>query len=164
MTSARDAVPVNEMEEIDRWMVSRLQGLVKRVTSLMDRYLLHQAVQALHLFCTVDLSSLYLDILKDRLYTFPAESRERRSAQTALVEDIRVRHRDGSAGALTYRRRGVALARPPNHGRRRACTSLTGRSPTKRSLTRSSKRSGEGFLRSGNWYTRSSRKPGSRKG
>lgn len=84
--SARDAVPVNEMEEIDRWMVSRLQGLVKRVTSLMDRYLLHQAIQALHLFCTVDLSSLYLDILKDRLYTFPAESWERRSAQTALVE------------------------------------------------------------------------------
>jgi len=78
-----------EMEEIDRWMLSRLQGLVGRVTAMMDGYLLHQAVQALHLFCTVDLSSLYLDILKDRLYTFAPESRERRSAQTALHQILK---------------------------------------------------------------------------
>jgi isoleucyl-tRNA synthetase len=82
-------VPYDEMEEIDRWMLSRLQDLVKRVTDLMDRYLFHQAVQALHLFCTVDLSSLYLDILKDRLYTFAADSRGRRSAQTALHEILK---------------------------------------------------------------------------
>ncbi|MBU4302288.1 MAG: isoleucine--tRNA ligase [Actinobacteria bacterium] len=78
-------VPTEEMEEIDRWMICRIQRLVENVTSLMDRWLFHQAVQALHLFCTVELSSLYLDILKDRLYTFPADSRERRSAQTALL-------------------------------------------------------------------------------
>ena len=81
----RDGVPLAEMEEIDRWVLSKLQGLVARVTSLMDRYLFHQAIQAIHLFCTVEISSLYLDILKDRLYTFPADSRERRSAQTALM-------------------------------------------------------------------------------
>ncbi|MCJ7746057.1 MAG: class I tRNA ligase family protein, partial [Actinobacteria bacterium] len=80
----KNAVPYEGMEEIDRWMLSRLQNLVKRVTSLMDRYLYHQAVQALHLFCTVDMSSLYMDILKDRLYTFPADSAERRSAQTSM--------------------------------------------------------------------------------
>lgn len=80
---ARDTVPLEEMEEIDRWMLGRLERLVERVTSLMDRWLFHQAVQALNLFCTVELSSLYMDILKDRLYTFPVDSRERRSAQTA---------------------------------------------------------------------------------
>ena len=80
----RNAVQYESMEEIDRWMLSRLQNLVWRVTSLMDRYLYHQAIQALHLFCTADLSSLYLDILKDRLYTFKADSAGRRSAQTAI--------------------------------------------------------------------------------
>ena len=80
-----DSVPVQEMEEIDRWMISKLQWLIDRVTTLMDRWLLHQASQALQLFCTVELSSLYLDILKDRLYTHPADSRSRRSAQTALL-------------------------------------------------------------------------------
>ncbi len=79
-----DAVAVEDMEEIDRWMLSRLQGLLQRVASLMDRWLFHQALQAVLLFCTVDLSSLYLDILKDRLYTFAPDSRGRRSAQTAL--------------------------------------------------------------------------------
>jgi isoleucyl-tRNA synthetase len=81
---ATDSVAIEEMEEIDRWMISRMQGLVQKVTSLLDRWLVHQAIQALQLFCTVDLSSLYLDILKDRLYTYAADSRERRSAQTAL--------------------------------------------------------------------------------
>ena len=84
--SGKDAVPLGEMEEIDRWMLSKLEGLVEKVTSLMDRWLVHQAIQALQLFCTVELSSLYLDILKDRLYTYPADSRGRRSAQTAIFE------------------------------------------------------------------------------
>lgn len=79
-----DTVPLGEMEEIDRWMLSRFQGLIRRVTSLMERWLFHQAMHAVQLFCTVDLSSLYLDILKDRLYTFAPASRERRSAQTVL--------------------------------------------------------------------------------
>lgn len=81
---AKDSVHYEELEEIDRWILSRLQGLVTKVARLMDSWIIHQAVQALHLFCTVELSSLYLDIMKDRLYTFPADSRERRSAQTAM--------------------------------------------------------------------------------
>jgi isoleucyl-tRNA synthetase len=83
---AADTVPPPDMEEIDRWMLSKLQGLVTRVTGLMDRWLIHQAVQAIQLFCTVELSSLYLDILKDRLYTFAPDSGGRRSAQTALFQ------------------------------------------------------------------------------
>ncbi|PKQ28249.1 MAG: isoleucine--tRNA ligase [Candidatus Anoxymicrobium japonicum] len=83
---AVDSVDIKEMEEIDRWMLSRFQGLIARVTTAMDKWLLHQAIHALQLFCTVDLSSLYLDILKDRLYTYPRESKGRRSAQTAMHE------------------------------------------------------------------------------
>lgn len=84
-----DGVPPREMEQIDLWMLSRLQRLIERVTDLMDRYLFHQAFQAIHLYCTVDLSSLYLDILKDRLYTFPVDSTERRSGQTALAKILK---------------------------------------------------------------------------
>jgi isoleucyl-tRNA synthetase len=82
------SVAPSDMEEMDRWMLSRLQGLVQRVTELYESWSLHQAVQALHLFCTVDLSALYLDILKDRLYTKPTASRNRRSAQTVLFETL----------------------------------------------------------------------------
>ncbi|MBN2168585.1 MAG: isoleucine--tRNA ligase, partial [Actinobacteria bacterium] len=80
----KDSVPLEKMEEIDRYILSRLQGLIQKVTMLMDKWVIHQAIQALHLFCTVDLSSFYLDIMKDRLYTFGADSRERRSTQTAM--------------------------------------------------------------------------------
>ncbi len=81
---SRDAVPPGEMEELDRWALSRLQGLVKRCTKAMEEYQLHVVYHALHNFCAVDLSALYLDIRKDCLYTFAPDSRERRSAQTAI--------------------------------------------------------------------------------
>lgn len=70
--------------EIDRWAMSRLQGLVKRVTGAYERYDFHQVYHSLHNFCIVDMSSFYLDILKDRLYTFRSDSSERRAAQWVL--------------------------------------------------------------------------------
>ena len=79
-----DAVPRERMEELDRWIMSRLQGLVDRCTRAMDEYQLHVVYHALHNFCAVDLSSLYLDMRKDCLYTFAPASARRRSAQTAL--------------------------------------------------------------------------------
>ncbi|MDD5748308.1 MAG: class I tRNA ligase family protein, partial [Actinomycetota bacterium] len=79
-----DGVPYEKMEEIDKLMLSRLERLVEQVTASMENYLFHQAIQSIHLFCTVDLSSLYLDVLKDRLYTFPSNSCGRKSAQTVL--------------------------------------------------------------------------------
>jgi len=80
----KDSLPGEEMEEIDRWILSRLQGLVRRSTRALDEYQLHTVYHALHNFCAVDLSSLYLDIRKDCLYTFSRDSRQRRSAQTAI--------------------------------------------------------------------------------
>ena len=80
----RDALPVEEMEELDRWILSRLQGLVQRCTQAMERYQLHVVYHSLHNFCAVDLSALYLDMRKDCLYTFASHSPARRSAQGAI--------------------------------------------------------------------------------
>jgi len=79
----RDALTPEGMEELDLWIMSRLQGLVERCTRAMEDYQLHVVYHALHNFCAVDLSSLYLDMRKDCLYTFAPVSAARRSAQTA---------------------------------------------------------------------------------
>jgi len=79
-----DAVPAEQMPEIDRFTLHRLQLLVERARRAYDQYEYHTIFHAVHNFCAVDLSARYLDILKDRLYTSPAKSRERRSAQTVL--------------------------------------------------------------------------------
>ncbi len=74
----------NNLLEIDRWALSRLQGLIKKVTSAYDKFDFHEAFHSLYQFCIVDMSAFYLDILKDRLYTFRADSPERRAAQWVL--------------------------------------------------------------------------------
>jgi isoleucyl-tRNA synthetase len=81
---SRDTVPRDSMEELDLWILSRLQGLVERCTRAMEEYQLHIVYHALHNFCAVELSSLYLDIRKDCLYTFAPDSVQRRSAQTSV--------------------------------------------------------------------------------
>jgi isoleucyl-tRNA synthetase len=70
--------------EIDRWAMSRLQGLVKKVTTAYDNFDFHEVFHSLYNFCIVDMSSFYLDILKDRLYTFRTDAAERRAAQWVL--------------------------------------------------------------------------------
>jgi isoleucyl-tRNA synthetase len=79
-----DAVPVDRMPAIDRFTLHKLQVLVEKTRRAYDLYEYHTIYHALHNFCTIDLSALYLDILKDRLYTSPARSLGRRSAQTVL--------------------------------------------------------------------------------
>jgi isoleucyl-tRNA synthetase len=81
---AQDAVPAAKLEELDRWALSRLQGLVKTCREAYAGYEFHRVYHSVNQFCTVDLSSFYLDILKDRLYTLGKFSRERRSSQTVL--------------------------------------------------------------------------------
>jgi isoleucyl-tRNA synthetase len=81
---ATDAVPAADMPEIDRFTLHKLQLLVEKARRAYDLYEYHTIYHALHNFCALDLSALYLDILKDRLYTSPAASRGRRSAQTVL--------------------------------------------------------------------------------
>jgi isoleucyl-tRNA synthetase len=72
--------------ELDRWAMSRLQGLVERVTAAYENFSFHEVYHRLYHFCVVDMSSFYLDILKDRLYTFRRDSSERRAAQWVLNE------------------------------------------------------------------------------
>ncbi len=62
----------------------QLQDLIQKVRQGYDRFEFHRVYHALHNYCVVDLSSFYLDILKDRLYTSPAASVARRSAQTVI--------------------------------------------------------------------------------
>jgi isoleucyl-tRNA synthetase len=69
---------------VSRWALHRLNDLVTRVREAYEGYAFHVATQAIHLFSAVTLSSLYLDILKDRLYTSPPDAPLRRSAQTAM--------------------------------------------------------------------------------
>ena len=80
----RDSVPPEKLEELDRWILGRLERLLGDVTEAYESYDFCKAYHNMHNFCAVDLSSLYLDILKDRLYVSAHASMERRSAQTAM--------------------------------------------------------------------------------
>jgi isoleucyl-tRNA synthetase len=80
----QDAVPRAEMLEVDRWILVRLGRLVERLAQAYETFEFHQVYYRVHEFCAVDLSQIYLDLLKDRLYTYASSSRARRSAQTAL--------------------------------------------------------------------------------
>jgi isoleucyl-tRNA synthetase len=81
---SRDALPNDELDEMDRWMLERTGELVKRCREWYKSYEFHRVYHAIHDFCVVDLSSFYYDVLKDRLYTKAAKNKSRRSAQTAV--------------------------------------------------------------------------------
>jgi isoleucyl-tRNA synthetase len=80
----RDAVPCDQLEEMDRWMVERTAELMKKCREWYANYEFHRVYHAIHDFCVVDLSAFYYDVLKDRLYTKAAKNKSRRSAQTAV--------------------------------------------------------------------------------
>ncbi len=82
----KDAVPYEEMEELDRWALMKLNGLIRKVNDAYKEYEFHIMFHAIHNFCVVDMSNFYLDVIKDRLYTSKADSRERRAAQTVMFE------------------------------------------------------------------------------
>ncbi len=81
---AKDRVPFAELPEIDRYILDRAAALQKTVLAAFERYEYHVFYHAMHNFCVVDLSAFYLDIVKDRAYTFPPRSKGRRAAQTAM--------------------------------------------------------------------------------
>ena len=81
---ARDAVPVAELLEVDRWALARGAQLQAEILAHYQVYEFHPVVTKLQIFCSEDLGAFYLDLLKDRLYTSAPDSRARRSAQTAL--------------------------------------------------------------------------------
>jgi isoleucyl-tRNA synthetase len=81
---ATDAVPLDQMLEIDRYALSRAAQLQADILAHFEVYEFHPVVAKLQIYCSEDLGSFYLDILKDRLYTTAPKSLARRSAQTAL--------------------------------------------------------------------------------
>jgi isoleucyl-tRNA synthetase len=81
---ARDAVPLDQMLEIDRYAITRAAQFQAEVLAHYEVYEFHPVVAKLQVYCSEDLGAFYLDILKDRLYTTAPKSLARRSAQTAL--------------------------------------------------------------------------------
>ena len=84
-----DAVPFDEMLFTDKWLVGRLQELIKHVTDAYEKYEFSRAYNAIVRFVNNDLSSFYLDITKDRLYVESKKSIYRRSAQTAIHQTLK---------------------------------------------------------------------------
>jgi len=85
---AKDRVAYDKLPELDRWALLRLEDLKTKVRRSYEEFEFHAIYHALNNFCSVDLSAVYLDILKDRLYTFCADSPLRRGSQTVLYEII----------------------------------------------------------------------------
>lgn len=83
---ATDSIPLDEMEEIDRWALAELNSLLAKVKVAYDAYEFHSVYHAVYNFATVTLSARYFDIIKDRLYTFAPRNKARLSAQTALYK------------------------------------------------------------------------------
>jgi isoleucyl-tRNA synthetase len=72
------------MLEIDRWAMSRLQTFTSKVIEAYEKFDFHDVFHNIYNFCVVDMSSFYLDVLKDRLYTFRSDSAERLAAQWVI--------------------------------------------------------------------------------
>lgn len=83
---AKDTVTKEDMLETDRWVMHRLQEVTREVSAAYDSFEFHRVFHTAYNFASVDLSSLYLDIIKDRLYASSPSELKRRSAQTALYE------------------------------------------------------------------------------
>lgn len=81
-----DMVSFEELGELDRWALMKLNGLIRKVNDAYARYEFHLMFHAIHNFCVVDMSNFYLDIIKDRLYTSRPDSKDRRAAQTVMYE------------------------------------------------------------------------------
>jgi len=84
----RDAPPDDRLSELDRWALLRLHDLIGRVRQGYADCEFHLIIHALNNFCSVDMSAIYLDILKDRLYTFRKDDPARRASQRVLHETV----------------------------------------------------------------------------
>ncbi len=80
----QNQLPASEWVELDRYIVQRCQALQAEILAAYEHYQFHVIYQKIHHFCAVELGSFYLDIIKDRQYTTPVNSRARRSCQSAM--------------------------------------------------------------------------------
>ena len=83
---AEDMVKEEELLEIDRWMLSQLYGLLKNINDCYGKWEFHKIYRAIYDFCVYEVSSFYLDVLKDTLYIVAADSFERKSHQTVIFK------------------------------------------------------------------------------
>ena len=84
-----DSVADDQLHELDRWALARMDELAKECNEGYEEFDFHQVYHAIHNFCTIDLSNFYLDIIKDRLYVEKPDSVSRRAAQTAIYRILR---------------------------------------------------------------------------
>ncbi|MGC4075371.1 MAG: class I tRNA ligase family protein [Nibricoccus sp.] len=87
---AKDAVPLEQMDTLDRWALHQTAALLRDCTAAYDAYEYHRVFQLCSQFCSATLSAVYHDILKDRLYTHGTQSTFRRSSQTAFYHIFQV--------------------------------------------------------------------------
>jgi len=113
---ARDRVPESELMPLDRYMLARTRELTEKILGWYEAFEFHRVYQAVNEFAIVDLSAFYLDVLKDRMYTFAPSSQARRSAQTVLwqITEALVRL---VAPILTFTSDEVWEQLPPVQGR-----------------------------------------------
>ena len=83
---ATEKVGYSELDELDQWALYQFELVKRKIGKAYDCFEFHTVFHTLYQFCTVTMSALYLDILKDRLYTAPEKSKERKAAQTVLYE------------------------------------------------------------------------------
>jgi isoleucyl-tRNA synthetase len=85
---AADQVAYENLTDLDRWALLKMDKLVRRVTNAYDEYEFHVVFHAIHNFCTIELSNIYFDILKDKLYCSNPQDPQRKAAQTVLYRLI----------------------------------------------------------------------------
>ena len=78
-------VQYKDLEEIDKWALLKLNNLIKVCTKAYDEYEFNKAYQAINQFCVVDMSNFYLDIIKDRLYTYKTRFKSKKSCSNCNV-------------------------------------------------------------------------------
>ncbi len=84
----KDMVAYENLTELDKWALMKLDKLIRRVSQAFDEYEFHVVFHTVHNFCTTELSNIYFDVIKDKLYCSRADDPERRAAQTVLYQLI----------------------------------------------------------------------------
>ncbi|MFC1762479.1 isoleucine--tRNA ligase [Planctomycetota bacterium] len=82
------SVPYEQMTTIDQWAMQQLQKLIAQVNDAYDRFVFHRVYNLIYNFCTIQMSSIYMDVLKDRMYCDAPDSPTRRSAQTVMTQTL----------------------------------------------------------------------------
>jgi isoleucyl-tRNA synthetase len=111
----KNLVAPDELLALDAWAVARAQQLQEELLPAYENYEFHQIYQKVHNFCSVDMGSFYLDVIKDRQYTTQADSRARRSAQTAIYHIAEAMSR-WLAPILSFTAEEIWEALPGAHG------------------------------------------------